>query len=455
MTRTIPLAPLGLALFGCALCLQAPASSATAAAGNGIALTVKGSHILRFNRPIGRIEVDRDDVIGVKAPNPRALAITATGVGDAVLTVYASDGSLLAQTPISVVSRAATSAKAFRADRRFDRVDARSDGKGATILGGSVDSLQARADADRVVAATGEERGANTLAVSGEQMVAVDVQFAAVSSSTLKALGFNFSKLSGDIQGAVISPSNLTSFSLPPGDLSVTASAPLQTAFNLFLAGPNRGIGAVLSALSSNGLSQLLAQPTLMVRSGEQASFLAGGEVPIPVPQGGASNFISIEYKEFGVRLKVTPYVLSKDNIILKIAPEVSELDYANGVRLQGYTVPGLRRRSTETTVQLGSGQSFVLAGLSYTNSNITKEKVPFIGDLPVIGAFFKRQQNQQERQELIIVATPRLVGPMYPGKIPPLPGAATAALNPSIGQMLLGTDGLEQASRPFGVVRR
>jgi len=116
--------------------------------------------------------------------------------------------------------------------------------------------------------------------------------------------------------------------------------------------------------------------------------------------------------------------------------------------------VPGLRRRSAETTVQLGSGQSFVIAGLTYTNNMITKEKTPVVGDLPVIGAFFKRQQNQRERQELIIVATPRLVGPMDPSQVPSLAGA-TMPVNPSIGDMIIGTDGLEQASRPFGVVRR
>jgi len=133
----------------------------------------------------------------------------------------------------------------------------------------------------------------------------------------------------------------------------------------------------------------------------------------------------------------------------------VSELDYTNAVQLQGFSIPGLRRRSAETTVQLGSGQSFVIAGLTYDNSTIGKDKVPFLGDIPVLGAFFKRQQTQKERQELIIVATPRLVGPMEAGTIPPLPGAATASFDPSVGDMIMGTDGLEQRTRPFGVVRR
>ena len=420
-------------------------------------LYLQGKRALSFHQAIGRVEVDRDDVIAVSAPTTRSLNITGTGLGSAMLSVYTADGALLGRTAFSVVQRPASASVALAADARHGRVKALR-GDSGVILSGDTASLEARADAQRTALASGEGAVVNRVSVMSEQVVAVDVQFAAVSSSTLRALGFNFSKLSGDLQGAVISPSSLNASSFTPSGLTIDASAPIQNAFNLFLAGPNRGIGAVLSALSSNGLSQLLAQPTLLVRSGEQASFLAGGEVPVPVPQssgGGNGGTIAIQYKEFGVRLAVTPYVLSPDRIVLKIAPEVSELDYANGVQLQGYVVPGLRRRSAETTVQLGSGQSFVIAGLTYSNSSITKDKLPLLGDLPVLGAFFKRQQNQKEQQELIIVATPRLVGPLDPMQVPPLPGAATAAIDPSIGDMILGTDGLEQRSRPFGVVRR
>ncbi|MDB5701066.1 MAG: cpaC [Sphingomonadales bacterium] len=381
-------------------------------------IAVRSVRTMRFDRQIGKIEIDREGVIAVRAPTPRSIAITGTRPGKAILSVYAQGGALLTSGQVSVIDQVSRGSA--------------QDGSG-TSPGGMIDA-------------------------NSEQMVAVDVQFAAVSTTTLKALGFNFSKLSGDIQGAVISPSSLTSFAFNPAGLALSATAPLQNAFNLFLAGPNRGIGAVLSALSSTGLSQMLAEPTLIVRSGEQAHFLAGGEIPIPVPQnagGTGGGTISIEYKEFGVRLSVAPFVLSNGRIVMKIAPEVSELDYANGVQLQGYNVPGIRRRSAETTVQLASGQSFVIAGLNYTNSTVNKEKMPFLGDLPVIGAFFKRQQNQKERQELIIVATPRLVGPMEAGTMPTLPGTAQEAPDPSIGDMILGTDGIEQRSRPFGVVRR
>nr|KIS31974.1 pilus assembly protein CpaC [Novosphingobium sp. P6W] len=379
-----------------------------AAAQQQRALQVDEARTLSFSRAIGRVEVSRENVISVSAPSTRSLRITGLGAGQATLSVYAPDGSLIEEGQIQV------------------------DPAPPSFSNGS-----------------GPLR-------AGEKVVAVDLQFAAVSSSTLKALGFSFSKLSGDLQGAVVSPSSLNSYSFGGGGsgLAVNASAPIQSAFNLFLSAPNRGIGAVLSALSTNGLSQLLAQPTLLVRSGAQAEFLAGGEVPVPVPQsnGGTGNSISIEYKKFGVSLKVRPFVLSENNIVLEIEPEVSELDYSNGVQLQGYVVPGFRNRSAKTTVELGSGQSFVIAGLNYTNSSVTKDKVPFLGDIPVLGAFFKRQQNQKERQELIIVATPRLV---EPEAVRPVLADNMKTLDPGIGQMIVGNDGVEQATKSFGVVRR
>lgn len=345
-------------------------------------LPIGAKRTLGYPRPIGRVEVDHDAIVSVTAPSSRSLRITGIGPGEATISVYGTDGVAMDRTRLTVAGPAG----------RF--------------------------------LPEGELIGPKV--VAGEQVVAVDVQFAAISSSTLKALGFNFAKLSGDLQGAIVSPSSLNSASFASGGSSIDASVPIQSAFNLFLSAPNRGINAVLSALSSNGLSELLAQPTLLVRSGEQASFLAGGEIPVPVPQAGANGgTISIQYKEFGVRLSVTPYVLSKDNIVLKIAPEVSELDYASGVQLQGYVVPGLRRRSAQTTVELGSGQSFVIAGLSYSSQSTTRDKTPILGDIPVLGAFFRRQQSQKERQELVIVATPRLVGPTQAKDLPPLPGTA------------------------------
>lgn len=352
---------------------------------------------LDFDRAVGRIEVDKEGVVGIAMAGARSVHVSGLAPGEAQIRIFAKDGSLLREASFTVPDPA--------------------------LDGGDAPGLS----------------------TSAEQVVAVDVQFAAVSTTTMRALGFNFTRLTGDLQGAIISPTALNSANFSASGLQISASAPIQEAFNLFLSAPNRGIGAALSALSSNGLSQMLAQPTLLARSGEEASFLAGGEVPIPVPGavgGGLGNAVTIEYKEFGVRLAVTPFVMKDDRIVLRVAPEVSELDFGIGLQLQGFSVPGLRRRSAETTVELGAGQSFVIAGMSYSNANIAKDKIPLLGDIPILGALFRRERESNEQQELIIVVTPRLVGPLEASQVPPLPG--------------VGADGVAAPRRNsgFGVVR-
>ena len=435
-------------------------------------LTPGTSRTLRFTRAVKRIEVDKEGVISVRATNARAIQITAIAPGNALVAAYGADGELLGSGTISVNMSTSVTSAALASDPRMRQVKARRNDEGggrtvgggaqaasATVLSGSVDSLEDRIEAQRLAAETGEGPVVNYVRVNGEQMVAVDVQFVAVSSSTLKSLGFNFSKLSGDIQGAVVAPSTLSSYNFSSSGLSLTAAAPLQSAFNLFLGSASHGLGAVMSALASTGLSQLLAQPTLLVRSGEEAHFLAGGEIPIPVPQGfsgAGGGAVTIQFKEFGVRLSVAPTVLGDGRISMKIAPEVSELDYANGVQIQGFTVPGIRRRSADTTVQLGSGQSFVIAGLSYTNNTTTKQKVPFLGDLPILGAFFKNQSTDKERQELIIVATPRLVSPLKAETAAAMTARITGdAPDLSFKDMILGSNDADKEAAAFGVVRR
>jgi pilus assembly protein CpaC len=159
--------------------------------------------------------------------------------------------------------------------------------------------------------------------------------------------------------------------------------------------------------------------------SGQTASFLAGGEFPIPVAQGAQTNAsITIEYKEFGVRLSLTPTVLSKDRIALKVAPEVSELDFSQSIQLSGVTLPSLRVRRTDTSIELGDGESFVISGLVSNNLLANVDKVPWLGDVPILGAFFKSASSRREEKELIMVVTPHLVKPLArEAQLPTIPG--------------------------------
>lgn len=333
------------------------------------------------------------------------------------------------------------------------------DAGGPAILSGRLASL---ADHQRLSALArthlGDDGFVDRTSVGGQQTVAVDIKFAAVSVNSLKAMGFDFKLFKNGTTFATSAPSTVNSFEFDGGTNSteLDIGLPVGDAFNLFLArlGGGTDVISVLGLLAKTDLAQLLAEPTLLVRSGENANFLAGGEVPIPVPQNSSNgSSIAIEYKPFGVQLEIAPIVISPGRIALTVSPEVSELDFTNGLSIQGFTVPAFRKRATTTTVELGDGESLVLAGLMYSTTGNVDERVPGLGDLPVIGAFFKRVRAVRQQQELIIVATPRLVSPMSRGARVPLPGAELKNLDPSFGDLLLGRNTAAEAAQGLGLV--
>ncbi len=269
----------------------------------------------------------------------------------------------------------------------------------------------------------------STLPVSNT--VQVDVKVVEFSKTVLKEAGFSlFLNRSGFSFGS-FAPSSLTSFKMG-GDnrLSVDVTSPISSAFNL-VAATHRGIFGNLSLLESNGMARVLAEPTLVALSGQSATFLAGGEIPIPVPQSLGTT--TIEYKPFGIGLTVTPTVLGPNRIALKVAPEASDLDTTRGIILNGASVPAIITRRADTMVELGDGESFVIGGLVSRNTLSNVDKVPLLGDLPIIGTFFKRLNFHQEDRELMIVVTPHLVKPIArnaPVAVT-LPGEATSSGSP------------------------
>ncbi len=189
---------------------------------------------------------------------------------------------------------------------------------------------------------------------------------------------------------------------------------------NLFFFNRSEGLGVAIKALEQKGLFQSLAEPNLIAYNGQEASFLAGGEFPVPVVQG-ATGTVTIMFKEFGVRLNFKP-TIAGDVIRLKVRPEVSSLDFNNGITLEGFRIPALITRRAETDVELRDGQSFAIAGLL---NNITQNdgaNVPFLSKIPIIGYLFKSNADRKERTELMVLVTPRLVRPLNPDEVPPLP---------------------------------
>nr|WP_283107538.1 type II and III secretion system protein family protein [Pseudomonas entomophila] len=212
--------------------------------------------------------------------------------------------------------------------------------------------------------------------------------------------------------------------------------------FNIVWGGGSSRFLAMINALENSGFAYTLARPSLTVLSGLTASFLAGGEIPIPVPSSGSDN-VSIEYKEFGVRLALTPTVVSGNRINLKVAPEVSELDYNNAVVIAGTRVPGLSVRRTDTSITLADGESFIISGLITSNVRSGVDKMPGLGNLPIIGAFFRQTALNREETELLMIVTPHLVQPLaVNAKLPELPGEGLRTYDPSWGHLFFMENG-------------
>ncbi|MCQ4325820.1 secretin [Stutzerimonas stutzeri] len=274
--------------------------------------------------------------------------------------------------------------------------------------------------------------------------VQTDIRFVEVNRSKLKEVGINiFGTQSNNFLFG--SPGSAPD-SVPVGGangLTPGAALPLSpNGFNIVWGGGSSKFLGVLNALENSGFAYTLARPSLVALSGQSASFLAGGEFPVPVPSSG-SDSVTIDYKAFGVRLILTPTVVARERIALKVAPEVSELDFNNGVTIQGTTVPALNVRRTDTTVSLADGESFVISGLISARNTSAVDKLPGLGDLPVLGAFFRSSRIDREERELLMVVTPRLVQPLAAdSRVPELPGEKLRQYDPSVLDLLLFEDG-------------
>ncbi|MBZ5487040.1 type II and III secretion system protein family protein [Halomonas aquamarina] len=273
--------------------------------------------------------------------------------------------------------------------------------------------------------------------------VQTDIRFVEVNRTRLREIGVSLFGSSNNnlFASPGVGPGGVGVGNI--GSLTPGANVPLSSSgFNLVVGGGSSRVLAALSALESSGFAYTLARPSLVALSGQSASFLAGGEFPIPVPSAG-SDSVSIEYKEFGVRLTLTPTVIDERRITLKVAPEVSELDFVNGITIEGTTVPALSVRRSDTSVSLASGESFIISGLISTNRSAQVNQLPGLGSLPVIGAFFRNSRTRVEERELLMIVTPHLVQPLAADALlPPLPGEAVRNYDPSVHELLLFEDG-------------
>jgi len=257
--------------------------------------------------------------------------------------------------------------------------------------------------------------------VKSATQVQLQIRVAEVSKNKLRDLGASFAYQGSPGAGGFISGGG-------PGSLSDIVGGVLNGTFasatNVFLMGGNTL--QMIRAMQQSGTLRALAEPNLIAMDGQVASFLAGGEFPIPVVQGGgsgSSTAVTIQFKEYGIRLNFKPTIIDEDHIRLELEPEVSTIDFANGVRFQGFVVPALRTRRAHTGVELRDGQSFALAGLLDNNETRSLSKVPVVGDIPILGNLFKSTQFQKQETELVFIVTADLVKPVNRDDLPNMRG--------------------------------
>lgn len=283
--------------------------------------------------------------------------------------------------------------------------------------------------------------------------VQADIRFVELSRSRLSEVGARVGISGGK---GLFSPGNsLGSAVRNPAGAFPLPGLPLDPgAFNILWGGSSNRFLAAINLLEQTGYAYTLSRPSLVAMSGQSANFLAGGEVPIPVPQG-TNGTVAIEYKEFGVRLSLTPTVLSQQQILLKVAPEVSDLDFNNAVTLQGSVIPALRIRRTDTTISLADGESFIISGLVSRSTNNNASKLPGLGDIPILGAFFKSNRFESEDRELLMIVTPRLVRPIaVQADVPELPGDGLHTYDPSAGRLFFKGSESPYRRAPIGFSR-
>jgi pilus assembly protein CpaC len=333
------------------------------------------------------------------------------------------------------------------------RVDAITDGEnapraypinGRLVLEGQVRDVQTLEQVASV-ARLYDEEFVNLMSVGGDHQVQLQVVFAEVNRTGIRALGLNGAWGDDFLGFAMQTPSTIASSAITREGIAsinggVTQAFSSDT-FNVLgtISSDGLNLGALLSVLESNGVSKILAQPTLVALSGQQAEFLAGGEIPIPASQNGGR--ISIDFKEYGVKLTFVPTVLGEDVIDVRVYVEVSDIDTNNAIRLTGIEIPAFISRKTSSHLRVDSGMTFAMAGMLQENIRSTTQQIPLLGDIPVLGALFRTVDHERDETELMIFVTPRLVRPMAAHEVPMPPGV-TENHNPTDFELfLLGMD--------------
>ena len=404
MTVKFILAAALVALPAAVTAQEAPMASAAIEARTGIALSlpVNKSQTLRVPRPFARIAVGNPKVADVQPVTDRTAYLIGNAIGTTNLTLYDKAGAVIAVVDVNVVPDAMGLKQKLAEILPTESLGV-TVANDAVVLQGTASSAVALQRAVTLAEAYSPGKVINMMGVGTAQQILLEVRFAEMQRGTAKALGVNIVNYGAN--AGSFTANNGGTITVPGTGISGTFGGN----FNF------QGLNFTLQALERQGLIRTLAQPNIIALSGETANFLAGGE--FPVPTGVALNGqVSIEFKQFGVGLAFTPTLLEDGLINLLVAPEVSSLDPAAGIDLNGLRIPGLKVRRARTTLELRDGQTFALAGLIQNDFRDTMNRVPLLGRIPILGALFRSGGFERQETELVILVTPRIVRPVTAG---------------------------------------
>ena len=393
-----------------------PTAAQSTTAVERIVLTAGRSTVLTTEFDITRIAVTNPAIADAVVVRPREVLVDGKAPGTVSLIVWGNDR----RTHYDVVVDRGVTVLQQNFQQLFpgEEINVAVNDE-AVVLSGAVSSNDVMLRAAEIArAAFPKFSVVNMLQLPGgspSQQVMLQVRFAEVNRNALQQVGLTLFTTRPEFT----SRSTTQQFSGPDFDDEKPGGLDFPDFLNIFFFQRNEGIGAVLKALESKGFLQSLAEPNLIAYNGQEASFLAGGEIPIPVVTGLGN--INVTYKEFGIRLNFKP-TIAGDVIRLRLRPEVSSLDFNNGVILSGFRIPALTTRRAETEVELRDGQTFAVAGLLSNISQTDRQAIPILSKLPIIGYLFKSKAARAEQTELMVLITPRLVRPLDPDEVPPLP---------------------------------
>lgn len=394
---------------------------------NDLVVAVGKSVLVDCAKPVKRVSIGLGDLAEVEAISRTEVLVNGKAPGETSLIIWEQDGGRQFFN-LKVRTSAYESNDRLEGIRRELNTQLPgqslkvSSENGIVFLSGTVKDVGSSNRAVQIASASGKV--VNLLSVqipAAEKQVLLKVIFASVDRNLSKQLGIN---LFSTGLGNTLSGISTGQFSPPTVTLPTPAAPPtanLSNELNLFAFFPGLNLGATIQALEAKGLVQVLSEPNVLAQNGRQASFLAGGEYPYPVVQGsgvaGAGSSVTIQFKEYGVRLNFIPTITPRGTIRLQVAPEVSSLDFTNAVEVSGFEIPAINVRKVKTEVELSEGQSFAIGGLLDNRETETFQKIPYLSSLPILGKFFQSISKNKTNSELIVIVTPEIVAPIPAGQ--------------------------------------